>query len=101
MAYLNIKDKLVSGESRKKAKEEATATDMPDSMLWEYLETKSCETEFEDGVLNHSFELMQNGEVVAYLSMDIPLDLDLAAEVVGYYIKKLNRLKTVMEATKE
>ena len=101
MVYLNISKKLITGESRKKAEESAIANEDPDGLTWEYLEDHTTETVFEDGKLNYSFEIFQESDGVGYVSVDIPIDLDLAAEIVGYYIKKLNRLKTVLEATKE
>jgi len=101
MAYVNLSKSLISGESRKKAEETSKAIDGSDDLTWEQIEDKSSETSFDDGTLIHAFELYQNGELAGYISVEIPIDLDLAAEIVGYYIKKLNRLKTVLEATKE
>jgi len=102
MAYVNLSKSLISGESRKKAEEASKAIDGSiDDLIWEQLEDHPSETSFEDGTLNHAFEIYQDGELAGYISVDIPINLDLAAEIVGYYIKKLNRLKTVLEATKE
>ena len=35
---------------------------------------------------------------LAYISLEIPIDMETAQDIVNIYLKQLNRLKTVMEA---
>lgn len=37
---------------------------------------------------------------LGYLSVNIPVELDMALEIVELYMKKLGKLKTILEATK-
>lgn len=57
----------------------------------------NAQTQIEaDGSIYISGELGKLG----YMSATISLDLEDISELIEFYIKKLNRLKTVLEATK-
>ncbi|MCK9429476.1 MAG: hypothetical protein M0R17_05690 [Candidatus Omnitrophica bacterium] len=46
-------------------------------------------------------DIFDGKEDLGYISSyDLPIDLDLVVDLVQMYIKKLNKLKTVLEATK-
>ena len=102
MAYLSIEEDLISGENKKKAIDAAKASN-PDAtyMAWDGLTEETNEIVFEEGKIIYSAHLFKDGEEAGYIDVNVPISLDLAAEIVGFYIKKLNRLKTVLEATKE
>jgi len=42
-----------------------------------------------------------NGKKVAYISPTIPLSNNTIIEIIEYYMKKLGKLKTIMEALKD
>ena len=91
-------------EKRKKAGiEEAKANGCETTMDWPNLGwcVDKNEIEFRDG------ELYINGSLkdtdltdFGYLSTTIVLDLDTVVSIIEYYMKKLGKLKTVLEATK-
>lgn len=58
------------------------------------------ELNFSEGSIEFTYTYHKNGEQIIYLSDNVEIDLDLAAEIVSYYMKKLGKLKTVLEATK-
>jgi len=43
--------------------------------------------------------MVANGEI-GYISVNIPINIETAVDIVQYYMKKLGKLKTVLEATK-
>jgi hypothetical protein len=76
-------------------------------------ETTSKEGDNEDGYLweNLNFNIdsieIDNGNVfiggssdLGYISLDFNLDMDTAIDVIEFYMKKLGKLKTILEATK-
>ena len=66
------------------------------SFLWENIPTTLENYEFKDGVITASFNL----DSLAFLSVKIPLDLDNVSEIIEYYIKKVNKVKNVIESVK-
>jgi len=50
-------------------------------------------------VENGSMNICGNSDL-GYISLDFNLDLDTAIDVIEFYMKKLGKLKTVLEATK-
>jgi hypothetical protein len=63
--------------------------------LWDKLEVIEPTIEFKDGEL----EIFGDTKL-GYFSVTINMDLETITKITEYYIKKLNRLKTVLEATK-
>ena len=59
------------------------------------------EYEFDErtGKLNFYGNIFKEGTDMGYLSIDMEIDIDMALEIVNYYMKKLGKLKTVLEAT--
>jgi hypothetical protein len=51
--------------------------------------------EFENGTLT-----VDCSNKLGYYSLDVDLDLDIVVQIIEYYMKKLGKLKTVLEATK-
>lgn len=52
-------------------------------------------TEFENGILKAS-----GSNDLGYFDMEIDLDLDTVVDIIDFYMKKLGKIKTVLEATK-
>lgn len=59
--------------------------------------------EFKDGkiILAGSIIDSETKKVLGWLDIDVNLTLDRVLELVQYYMKKLGKLKTVLEATKD
>lgn len=100
--YLSID--LDDFESRKKEGIKSAKMNGDDkSMTWENLdyclEKTSCE--FRDGEL-FLFGSLKNKDLTDFgnLSVTIPLDIDTVLDIIEFYMKKLGKLKTVLEATK-
>lgn len=54
-----------------------------------------------DGVFWINGLIKYKREDVAYISTAVQVDMDLALEIINFYMKKLGKLKTVLEATKD
>lgn len=111
MTYLDIKEKgfaYMRDEGIEKAKEFLGEDDYKDEITLDdsLLESTNPEVTFDssNGTINYSCSLMGNSKKgnieFGYISDDISLDLDIVVEIVQYYMKKLGKLKTVLEATK-
>ena len=92
--YPNVLDK-----ERKEAEERAKAEDL-EGLLWDYLELSINEMRYEDGNIIVDGSFYSNGEEFGYISVTIPIDLELTIEITQDYIKRLNKLKSVLEAVK-
>ena len=55
--------------------------------------------EFENGKIMLCGQVGSNGDF-GWATVEFDMDLDLAAEVVDFYMKKLGKIKTVLEANK-
>jgi len=86
--YLNKTKK----EANKKSKEDDEESK---DYLWEDLNFKLECIELDNGDLNVSGETD-----LGYISLDFHLDMDGAIEVIKFYMKKLEKLKAVLESTK-
>lgn len=80
------------------AKEQAIADGGENQATWNDLKWSIDEnsTEIED---DGKIYLSGNIEKLGYLSVNFALDISDIADLIEVYIKKLNRLKTVLEAT--
>ncbi len=102
--YLTINE-LVLEKIKKEAKEESIANqgkiDGENSLYFGSLPWTLDDVALEDGTLRlgGNIKVDSLGEDLGYISISAQLDLELIAEIVEYYVKKLNRLKTVLEAT--
>jgi hypothetical protein len=106
--YLDINENAFSS-LRDNAIEEAKSTlgdERVDELSFTNLEFLNPEYEFDekDGSLTYYGSLSgfgKKGKVdFGYLSVDVKIDLDLAVKIIEFYMKKLGKLKTVLEATK-
>lgn len=66
------------------------------------LEFDCCEDEYKDGflTLGGDLKLPKSSKKLGYISIKIKMDQDRTIEVVSDYMKRLGKLKTVLEATK-
>lgn len=103
--YLGLKEEGIKKTS-KQAKEEAEMSygkkDAKGELL--YPDTvMDCEELYFDreteSVVIHG-EVSAYGEKIGYLSHHIKMDSELLIEIIEHYMKKLGKLKTVMEAIK-
>lgn len=62
---------------------------------FDWMPLESDEVSFEAGTLS-----INGSNDLGYFSMDIDLDLDTVVDIIEFYMKKLGKLKTVLEATK-
>lgn len=104
--YLEIKENSFSElrEQAIKVAEKNYGKERKDELDFDNIEMSDQEIEFEKDIITCSGDMVgfKNGQKVdlGYLSLDIKLDLDLAVEIIEFYMKKLGKLKTVLEATK-
>lgn len=56
---------------------------------------------YEKGILNCSFTMKYNSKELGYLGLYIPLDRKIVLSIIEAYMKKLGKVKTVLEATKD
>ncbi|MCP6727640.1 MAG: hypothetical protein KJI69_06540 [Patescibacteria group bacterium] len=89
---------------KKDAIEESKANlgeDYGDEACYKDMTVTDAEYEFDEktGKINLYGSLYKEGTKMGYISFDSEVDLDLALEIVNYYMKKLGKLKTVLEAT--
>jgi len=96
--YLTLDSVELEKQKETASKRAVEQSDDPQDvgLVWNDLELSDPNLEFEDGTLN------VNGDFgpLGYLSLSIDIDLDTAADIVEYYLKRLNKLKTVLEAVK-
>lgn len=105
--WLNLnKEELDS--SLKRATQESIDSDpndedMKDNYLYPNMELRTDEFYVEDksDFLHISGNLFSFGKDLGFISFDIPLNQDIAKDIIDRYIKKLQKLKTVLEATKD
>ena len=86
--YLNKTKK----EANKKSKEDDEESK---DYLWEDLNFKLECIELNNGKLSVSGETD-----LGFIGLDFHLDMDIAIEVIKFYMKKLEKLKSVLESTK-
>ena len=113
MTYLDIEEEFMTNTSIhkigiEKSKEYLSDDDRnaKDMVFDNVLSSEDGNIEFNENTGTISFskdvyaEVNGKKEKVLYFSDDIQLDLDIVVEIVQYYMKKLGKLKTVLEATK-
>jgi len=57
--------------------------------------------EFDEGVLTISCELNYDDQEIMAVAFDIPIDIDTAIEIIGYYINKFKNLENIVNKLKE
>jgi len=90
----------------KNANENAPDDPENENMLWENLEIETTEQKFdlEKGTLNFSGSMVDTDDenkCLGYISLKLDLDLETILEIINLYMKRLGKLKTVLEATKD
>ena len=61
----------------------------------------SIQFDFDEETITLGGDITLDGkEYIGYTSITMKIDIDIMSEIVNKYIKKLNKLKTVLEATK-
>lgn len=100
--HLLLNDKII-----KETREEAIKRWKEDSGEEDYMQYNGCdlneqEVSFDDGVLEIYGDLMDSSnKELGTLTVKHRLDLDIVINIIEYYRKKLAKLKTVLEATKD
>lgn len=89
----------VLDQERKEAEERAKAEDYK-GLLWDYLELSINEVRYEEGNIIADGSFYSNGKEFGYISITMPIDLELMVEIIQDYVKRLNKLKSVLEAVK-
>ena len=90
----------LNGENFEKLKKEAnkkSKEDIADSKDYNFgdLNLEVDKIGFENGTITAS-----GSNELGYFSVDFDLDLDIVVDIIEFYMKKLGKLKTVLEATK-
>ena len=96
--YLDI-DLSEFEKQKKDAIETAKANGSEDHATFEDIQWN---IDFDNTEINEDGKIYISGslEKFGYLSIDITLGLDDIAEIISVYMKKVNKLKTILEATK-
>lgn len=103
--YFDIDEKIFE-KIKQKLREKSIESDINDATRKNHLlidaEFQHDEMYLEDknDELFFNTLLRVNGYEIGYLSMNLSLSQEVAIEVIDKYIKKLNKLKTILEATK-
>ena len=62
------------------------------------LDIDTCE--FKDDTIIFDAAMMSGNEHVGYVQIKLPVTIDLAADIIDAQVKKYNKIKTILEATK-
>jgi len=104
-AYLTIYEKIFEKYKEEAKKEAEKIYDEETIKLENPLEFDAefniDEIYYEEGTLKCSGILRYNKEELAYLHIEIEISLEIFEEILKDYIGKLNRIKTILEATKK
>lgn len=69
------------------------------TLLFEELKDSDMTTEFSNGKITMCGCGSKGKDDIAFVSLEAPLSIETVAEICEYYVKRLNRLRTVIEAT--
>jgi len=58
------------------------------------------ESIFEDDIIRVNGSMHFDGAYIGYISIDIPVNPDLAAHIIEAQVKRYNKVKTMLEAVK-
>jgi len=97
-AFLILYPEVLDKE-RKEAEERAKVEGF-EGLLWDDLELSIDEMRYEEGDITVNGSFYSNGKEFGPVSITIPIDLELTIEITQDYIKRLNKLKSVLEAVK-
>lgn len=93
--------KTVEKEATETAKREYGINENK-KLVYENLDFDIDRTEmsYNEGKILCFGNLELNGKILGFLSVEIPVETDLTLNIIESYMKKLGRLKTILEATK-
>lgn len=100
---LNIKEFEAQKQEAKKRFNENYSGEKPNEHYeWDDLKLGYIEEELEGNELKISGTMKtKDDKEIGFVTIHCPLDLDKLVEIFQSYIKKLNKVKTVMECVKE
>ena len=104
--YLSINEENLN-KVRANAKETAISIygesdESKTHLLFESLDwiTPQREITFEEGELTISGNYSEGKNNLGYMSIQTVLDMDTIINIIEYYVSKINKVKTILEATK-
>ncbi len=102
VAYLELEEDVfesIKEKSKEDFKKEYHGEDR--SAYWfPDMEFECEEDEWEDGFLTLSGSMNHSGKRLGYVSIKMKMDTDRILEIISDYMKRLGKVKTVLEATK-
>lgn len=100
---LNIKEfEAQKKEAKERFNDNYSSEEKDEHYEWEDLEMKFPEEEVEGNEIKISGNMTDDkGRELGWLTLRVPLDFDKLIDIFQGYIKKLNKVKTVMETVKE
>jgi len=103
--YLNLYQEFFEKDNLEKAKKIAKKIAKRDGIdidghVWEDLELSGGEFFYEDGTIVISGGLFCKEKEIGFIDLTIPLNLDIVLDIIQDHIKKLNKLKNVLESVK-
>ena len=106
--YLVIKEPMfnkLKDKARKVAIEATEEYEKEGALVWEELVMQNAPQESSNYELDEDSNSLRvwgdfsNG--LGFISLDIPLDFDMVTDIIQMYVKKINKVRTVLEAIKE
>lgn len=100
---LNIDDfEIQKNQAQQNFNENYSSEESDKHYEWKNMWLDSLDESVEGNTLQISGILKtQNDENLGYININVPLDFDKLIEIFQSYIKKLNKVKTVMESVKD
>ena len=101
---LNIKEfEELKAKAKKKANEDFHGEDTNQYLLFKGLNLDVTNEEFKEGKIDISGSITdpETKKELGYIGFTIDMNLERVLEILQFYMKKLGKLKTVLEATKD
>ncbi len=99
---LNIKEfEALKKEAQKRFNDNYSSEEPDKHYEWEELELDYLEESIEGNQIKISGNMKQGDKELGWITIYVPLDLEKLTEIFQSYIKKLNKVKTVMESVKD
>lgn len=100
--YLEIEPKIFESLKKKSMEEfnNECPNDERDIYWFPNLDFECQEDEWKDGYLTLSGRMSKDEEDFGYVSIKMKMNQDRVLEIISDYMKRLGKLKTVLEATK-
>ena len=102
--YFNI-DKKIFEAAKLKANKRSIESDpnnedSKNEYLFEMDFDKAVETEFDEGLISIHGRVYFEGKDLGFLNVSFKPDQELIVSIIETYVKQLNKVKTLLEATK-